>query len=82
MNPLTHEWIQKAEEDFEAAQRLSRSRTIPLWNAVCFHAQQCAEKYLKACLQEEELALPGLWGGFFIGSYAHAHFNRSFKRVV
>jgi len=58
MNPLTHEWIQKAEEDFEAAQRLSRSRTIPLWNAVCFHAQQCAEKYLKACLQEEELDIP------------------------
>jgi HEPN domain-containing protein len=40
MNPLTHEWIQKAEEDFEAARRLSRSRTIPLWNAVCFHARK------------------------------------------
>jgi len=58
MNPLTHEWIQKAEEDFEAAQRLFRSRKVPLWNAVCFHAQQCVEKYLKACLQEKGLDIP------------------------
>src|SRR5207253_8193368 len=25
------------------------------YDAVCFHAQQCAEKYLKACLQEADL---------------------------
>ena len=58
MNPLTHEWVEKAEEDFEAARRLSRCRAVPLWNAVCFHAQQCAEKYLKAVLQEREAAIP------------------------
>ncbi|MEI6564465.1 MAG: HEPN domain-containing protein [bacterium] len=58
MNPLTHEWVEKAEEDFEAARRLSRCRTVSLWNAVCFHAQQCAEKYLKAVLQESETAIP------------------------
>ena len=58
MNPLTREWIGKAEEDYEAAQRLSRTRKISLWNAVCFHAQQCAEKYLKACLQEDGIDIP------------------------
>jgi HEPN domain-containing protein len=30
-----------------------RARRSPNYDAVCFHAQQCAEKYLKALLQEE-----------------------------
>jgi HEPN domain-containing protein len=29
---------------------------MPNYDAVCFHAQQCIEKYLKACLQEENIA--------------------------
>ena len=29
-------------------------RQAPNYDAVCFHAQQCAEKYLKACLQEAD----------------------------
>jgi HEPN domain-containing protein len=29
-----------------------RARKNPNYDAVCFHAQQCAEKYLKARLQE------------------------------
>lgn len=29
-----------------------RARTAPNYDAACFHAQQCAEKYLKALLQE------------------------------
>lgn len=29
---------------------------MPNYDAVCFHSQQCAEKYLKACLQEENIA--------------------------
>ncbi len=28
----------------------------PVWNGVCFHAQQCAEKYLKAFLEEHGIA--------------------------
>ena len=27
---------------------------MPNYNAACFHAQQCAEKYMKACLQEHD----------------------------
>ena len=52
MQPLTSEWIQKAEGDLATARRELRARTAPNYDAACFHAQQCAEKYLKALLQE------------------------------
>jgi len=35
-----------------------RARKQPVYDAVCFHAQQCAEKYLKAYLQEEGRDIP------------------------
>ena len=52
MNPITLEWIDKADGDWFSAQREARARTHPNYDAACFHAQQCAEKYLKARLQE------------------------------
>ncbi len=52
MKPITIEWIQKAEADFSTMQREFRVRKNPNYDAVCFHSQQCAEKYLKACLCE------------------------------
>ena len=52
MKASTRDWITKAEEDFAAAVALARPRKKPLWSPVCFHAQQCAEKYLKARLNE------------------------------
>jgi HEPN domain-containing protein len=55
MNPLTNEWIEKAEGDFATASREMRVRKQPNYDAVCFHAQQCAEKYLKAILQERNI---------------------------
>ncbi len=55
MKPLTHEWVKKAEGDFISAQREYRARRLPNYDAACFHAQQCAEKYLKACLQEKNI---------------------------
>jgi len=55
MNPLVPEWVEKAEEDFTVAQRELRARKNPGYNAVCFHAQQCAEKYLKALLLEANI---------------------------
>jgi HEPN domain-containing protein len=58
MKPLTREWIEKAEEDFAVASRLARTRKTPVWNATCFHCQQCVEKYLKACLQEKGFDIP------------------------
>jgi HEPN domain-containing protein len=58
MNPLTHEWIEKAEGDYNSAEREFRARRLPNYNDVCFHTQQMAEKYLKAVLQETGLEIP------------------------
>ncbi len=55
MKPLSSEWVSKAEGDFATASREIRVRKEPKFDAVCFHAQQCAEKYLKALLQEAEV---------------------------
>ncbi len=54
MNPLTCEWVAKAEGDFATMMRESQVLDHPNYDAVCFHAQQCAEKYLKALLQETQ----------------------------
>ena len=57
MNPLTLEWIEKAEEDYVVAKLIQQSQN-PLHNSICFHAQQCIEKYLKAWLQEANVHTP------------------------
>jgi len=55
MKLLTREWVEKAEEGYRVARR-ERQAKPPAYSAVCFHAQQCVEKYLKALLQEHESA--------------------------
>lgn len=55
MKPITQEWVDKAEGDFATAQRELRARNFPNYDAACFHAQQCIEKYLKARLQKENI---------------------------
>ena len=54
MNPLTLEWIQKAEGDY-AIMYQSHHSSNPIHDAICCHAQQCIEKYLKAWLQEANI---------------------------
>ena len=56
MKPITLEWIDKAEGDWTSAQREYRVRQRPNYDAACFHAQQCAEKYLKERLEEAGIA--------------------------
>jgi HEPN domain-containing protein len=56
MEKLTLEWIEKAEGDYASAERELRARKAPNYDSACFHAQQCIEKYLKAYLQEVEIA--------------------------
>ena len=48
----TQEWIDKAEGDFISALTLYRARKPPNYDTACYHTQQCAEKYLKARLEE------------------------------
>jgi HEPN domain-containing protein len=52
------EWVRKAEEDYEVATALARRRKSPTPNAVSFHCQQCAEKYLKAYLVQHNVIFP------------------------
>ncbi|MCE2415918.1 HEPN domain-containing protein [Candidatus Poribacteria bacterium] len=57
MNPLTLEWMQKAEKDYAAVEWLQQA-PIPDYDIICFHIQQCIEKYLKAWLQEANIPIP------------------------
>jgi HEPN domain-containing protein len=58
MKPEVPEWISKAEGDFLTAEREARVRKSPTYDSVCFHAQQCIEKYLKARLIEAGIYFP------------------------
>ncbi|GBC92852.1 hypothetical protein HRbin15_01329 [bacterium HR15] len=42
-------WVQKAEDDLQAGKLLMQTENPITW-IVCFHMQQCVEKYLKAFL--------------------------------
>ena len=53
MNGLVEEWVSKAEADARTAEREALATDEPNWDAVCFHAQQCIEKYLKGLLQHQ-----------------------------
>ena len=43
------EWIAKADDDLLNIENNLAAERVP-WSTVCFHAQQAAEKYLKAYL--------------------------------
>lgn len=52
------QWVEKAEHDFTTAEyMLTLSKDCP-FDAVCFHAQQCAEKYLKGFLALRSIDFP------------------------
>ncbi len=52
MRAMTKQWVSKAEGDFGVAERPSRSRGRAFDCHTCFHAYECADKYLKAILAE------------------------------
>jgi HEPN domain-containing protein len=43
-------WVKKAENDLITASACLKIKPKPPIDTICFHAQQCAEKYLKAFL--------------------------------
>ncbi|MCM8784423.1 MAG: HEPN domain-containing protein [Candidatus Omnitrophica bacterium] len=55
MKEITKEWIKKAEEDYRVAIREFKAKPLACY-AVCFHSQQCIEKYMKAILQENNVS--------------------------
>jgi len=47
---LAQQWIAKAEEDFRNGEYVSTLKEDCPLSTVCFHSQQCVEKYLKALM--------------------------------
>ncbi len=54
---VLRQWVQKAEEDLQSAAHLLKAKRIPA-SSVCFHAQQCVEKYIKALLVNHGIGFP------------------------
>ncbi len=54
-NPAS--WLAKAENDFLCIRNNLDNQQIP-WDVMCSHAQQAAEKMLKACLVSVGLTAP------------------------
>lgn len=55
---VAREWIVKAENDLKtAAHTLTLGADCPT-DTVCFHAQPCVEKYIKAALVVLEISFP------------------------
>ena len=62
MKADTREWVKYAVDDYDVACVLTRRRTKFSANIIGFHCQQCAEKYLKARLEEAGLPVPKIHG--------------------
>lgn len=58
MNEAVEEWVRKAEGDLQVALREFKVIGSPNYDAICFHSQQCAEKYLKAFLISQQAPFP------------------------
>ena len=51
-------WIEKAERDLIVAEHLLTETDLRLAESVCFHAQQCIEKYIKGVLALHDIDPP------------------------
>jgi HEPN domain-containing protein len=59
MNDAVRQWLEKAENDFSAANTLFHIKSeVMLTDAVCFHCQQCIEKLIKGCLLARNIDPP------------------------
>src|SRR3954469_11516753 len=58
MTGTVSEWVDRAESDFRVACRESAVTADPSYEAVCFHAQQCIEKLMKAVLLDHGVLPP------------------------
>jgi len=51
---VLREWLQKSAQDLQVAQYLLKAKP-PFTESACFHARQCAEKFLKTYLISKEV---------------------------
>lgn len=58
MVKVVRQWIERAEEDLRNAEHtLTLGKDCP-FGTICFHAEQCVEKYLKAFLVSQGIDFP------------------------
>jgi HEPN domain-containing protein len=57
LRTLVRQWLREAEEDLLVARELMERERLS-YNPVGFHAQQAAEKFLKALLTRHDVAFP------------------------
>ena len=55
---VASEWVEKAEHDFQAAVWLLELGQAAPTDVVCFHAQQCVERYSKSLMVLAQLPVP------------------------
>ena len=55
---VLREWLVKAENDLTAATQIIKMGKAAPMDTICFHAQQCLEKYLKAILVHRAIPVP------------------------
>lgn len=67
MNEVVREWLEKAEGDSLTAERELAVTDRPNYDAVCFHAQQCIEKLMKAVLISRDKLPPRSHDLVFLG---------------
>jgi len=58
INRVAGEWAEKAENDLKNAGHTLKLGTACPTDTVCFHVQQCVEKYLKALLVTRGIDFP------------------------
>jgi HEPN domain-containing protein len=57
LRDLVAQWVERADEDFLIAARLLDDKDKRFRRAIVFHAQQAAEKYLKALLARAQIEI-------------------------
>ena len=50
--------INKAKKDYTTSEKLFEYDSDYYWDIICFHCQQCIEKYLKAFLMYNNIIFP------------------------
>ncbi len=55
---VARQWVDKAEDDYKMATYVLTMGKSGPFIGVCFHAQQCLEKYIKAILVVHEIDFP------------------------
>jgi HEPN domain-containing protein len=76
MSGMIEEWIAKAEGDFRVASRELDEADEPYYDAVCFHAQQCIEKLMKALLTARGVVPPRIHDLVALGSMLQEHYDK------